>query len=180
MHTPDRPSDMGTRIRVIRRIQSALSYCQISLAAALIVLALVITGYAIIARNLGFSTGDWAVAIPEMSMVWMTLVCWGALFYTHEHITADFLIDLLPARWRRVLERVYLVVLAVCFLPILAGSYQLVVRAFRTGATNTEIFNIKEAWLQFGVLAGIALLLIQLILQLLITMDREAAPEEHQ
>jgi len=122
-----------------------LARLEISTVGAILLISLLITFYAIIARNAGLSTGDWTLKLPELLLVWMTFLGMGALVTEHGHIAADMLLMLFTPRWQRIAQTVSAVITTAVLGLILAGAVSIVCMQIEIGATDDELFGLPTA-----------------------------------
>jgi len=145
--------------RILRAV-SWLARVEIALVAAILLISLMITLYAIVVRNLGYSTGDWTLHLPELLLVWMTFIGMGALVTERGHIAADMVLKMFTPRWQRIAQTASAVITIAVLGLILAGAASIVLTQIDIGATDEELFGVPTA-VTLGVLPlclGIAIL----------------------
>ena len=152
--------------RFVRACSNAaewLARIELALVALMLLAALLITAYAIVARNAGYSTGDWALSLPEVLLVWMTFLAVGALVTRREHVAADFLVKQLPPR----LERTVHVLVALTSIGVLAvlvwGGWMVTLRLHQAGLTDSEVFNLSKAAEVSVIPLGLGLCIVHLL-----------------
>lgn len=161
MTPPD--DDPGARAPALLR---ALARLEIALVGVLLVVSLSITLYAIVARNLGHSTGDWALKLPELLLVWMTFFGMGALVTEHGHVRADMFVQRVSPRWQRWAHTLSSLVTAGVLGLILAGAWSIVRTQIDIGATDEELFDVPTAVTLGGLPIGLAVTLAHLLADL--------------
>lgn len=159
MHDGD---DRGPQPAVVRWLARA----EIAVVGAVLIASLSITLYAIVARNLGHSTGDWALKVPELTLVWMTFLGMGALVTERGHVAADMFLARLPLRSRRIAHTVATVLTTAILLVILIGAVQIVRTQVAVGARDEELFNMPMAVSLVGLPLGLALTVLHLLADL--------------
>jgi TRAP-type C4-dicarboxylate transport system permease small subunit len=158
----DHPADHGRAPAAVRWV----AHAEVALVGVLLVISLLITLYAIIARNLGHSTGDWALKLPELLLVWMTFLGMGALVTERGHVRADMFVARLPARWRRWALSLSALVTAGALAIILTGAVSIVHLQMAVGATDEELFDIPTAIVLAGLPLGVAVTIAHLLVEL--------------
>lgn len=166
---------------LLRATSSAVEWLarvEMILVALMLLVALLITAYAIIARNAGFSTGDWALSLPEVLLVWMTFLAVGALVTRRAHVTADFLVDQLPPALRRAL-RVLLALGAIGVLAVLAwGGIEVVMQLRGAGLVDSEVFNLPKAAEVAVIPLGLGLCILHLLVEIVRELSGAAGESE--
>lgn len=132
----------GGRVPAVMR---RLARLEIAAVGAIIMISLLITLYAIVARNLGYSTGDWTLQLPELLLVWMTFLGMGALVTERGHIAADMVLNLFAPRWQRIAQTVSVLITIAVLGLILAGAVMIVRMQIDIGATDDELFGLPTA-----------------------------------
>ncbi len=157
----DYPVDDGRAPAAVRRI----ARFEIAIVGALLVVSLLITLYAIVARNMGRSTGDWALKLPELLLVWMTFFGMGALVTERGHVAADMFVSRMPPRWRRVAATLCALISAGVLGLILAGALSIVRMQIDIGATDEELFELPTALILAGLPLGLAVTIAHLLVE---------------
>jgi C4-dicarboxylate transporter DctQ subunit len=140
-----------------------LARAEIAVVGAILVISLLITLYAIVARNLGHSTGDWALKLPELMLVWMTFLGMGALVTEHGHVAADMFVQRFSPRGQRVAHTIAAIVTCAVLALILVGAVSIVHQQIEIGATDEELFEVPSAIVLAGLPLGLALTILHLV-----------------
>jgi TRAP-type C4-dicarboxylate transport system permease small subunit len=143
-----------------------IARAEVALVGAILLISLLITLYAIFARNMGHSTGDWALKLPELLLVWMTFLGMGALVTERGHVAADMFVARMPANWQRWCRTASAVLSAVVLAFILAGAVSIVRTQIDIGATDEELFNVPTAITLAGLPFGLAVTVLHLLVEL--------------
>jgi TRAP-type C4-dicarboxylate transport system permease small subunit len=143
-----------------------IARAEVAVVGAILLVSLAITLYAIIARNLGHSTGDWALKLPELMLVWMTFLGMGALVTEHGHVAADmFLMRFSPLGQRIALTASATITTAVLAI-ILIGAVSIVRTQIEIGATDEELFEVPTAIILAGLPLGLAIAIAHLLVEI--------------
>lgn len=154
--------DGGRLAAVMRR----LARLEIAAVGAILLISLLITLYAIIARNLGYSTGDWTLQLPELLLVWMTFLGMGALVTERGHIAADMVLNMFTPRWRRIAQTVSVLVTVAVLGLILAGAVTIVGMQIDIGATDDELFGLPTAVTLGGLPVCLGIAILHLVMEI--------------
>ena len=150
-------------VRASSAVAEWLARVELVLVALMLLVALLITAYAIVARNAGFSTGDWALSLPEVLLVWMTFLGVGALVTRRTHVAADFVVEQLPPTLRRA-ARVLVALVSIGVLAVLAwGGFQVVVQLRGAGLVDSEVFSLPKAAEVAVIPLGLGLCILHLL-----------------
>jgi TRAP-type C4-dicarboxylate transport system permease small subunit len=139
---------------------------EIVLVGTILLVSLLITLYAIIARNLGHSTGDWTLKLPELLLVWMTFLGMGALVTEHGHVAADMFLLRFSPRWQRISHTASATVTAAVLALILVGAVSIVRSQIEIGATDEELWDIPTAIVLAGLPVGLAITILHLVAEI--------------
>ena len=139
-----------------------LARAEVAVVSAILVSSLALTLVTIVARNMGASTGDWSLKLPELMLVWMTFIGMGALVTEHGHVAADMVLRRLTPRGQRIAETVSCVVTTLVLALILAGAVSIVRQQVQIGATDDDLWGVPTAWLASVLPFGIALTILHL------------------
>ena len=137
--------------------------------AVILLASLGITIYTIVARNLGYSTDDWALKLPEMMLGWMTFLGMGALVATRGHVAADMVVSLLAPGGRRAAHVAWTLVAAGVLGFIMAGAISIVQQTYAIEQTDSELFDMPRWLLLLPLPVGLAVAIIHLLLDLVVT-----------
>jgi len=143
-----------------------IARAEVALVGAILLASLLITLYAIIARNFGHSTGDWALKLPELMLVWMTFLGMGALVTEHGHVAADMFLLRFSPRWQRIARTASAVITAGVLGLILVGAVSIVRTQIEIGATDEELFQIPTSLLFAGLPLGLAITILHLLVEI--------------
>ncbi len=157
----DRPEGGGAPA-AIRWIARA----EVALVGAILLASLLITLTTIVERNLGHSTGDWSLKLPELMLVWMTFLGMGALVTEHGHVAADMVLRRMPPGWQRVAETVSALLTSVVLAVILWGAISIVRQQFAIDATDEELWDIPEGVLLSVLPFGLGLTILHLLAEI--------------
>lgn len=139
---------------------------EVGLAGALILGALGVTLTTIVARNLGHSTGDWSLKLPELMLMWVTFLGMGALVTEHGHVAADMVLRWFPPGGQKVAQTLAALITAAVLAVILWGAASIVSQQIDIGATDEELWDIPE-WILLGILpAGLGLTILHLLVEI--------------
>ncbi len=153
-----------------------LARAEIVVVGAILLVSLGLTLVTIVERNLGHSTGDWSLKLPELMLGWMTYIGMGALVTERGHVAADMFLRRFPARlqrWAEVLaDGVTIVVLAL----IIAGAVSIVKQQLEIRTTDEELGDFPT-WILLSVLpVGLALTVLHLLGDIYVVLRRRLAP----
>jgi TRAP-type C4-dicarboxylate transport system permease small subunit len=143
-----------------------IARAEVALVGTILLVSLLITLYAIIARNLGYSTGDWALKLPEIMLVWMTFIGMGALVTEHGHVAADMFLMRFPPRWKRIAQIASAVISAAVLGLIVVGAVSIVLQQIDIGATDEELFDIPTAYILSVQPLGLTIAIMHLLVEL--------------
>lgn len=143
-----------------------MARAEVALVGTILIASLLITLYAIVARNLGHSTGDWALKLPELMLVWMTFLGMGALVTEHGHVAADMFLLRFSPRWQRIARTASAVITAAVLALILTGAVSIVRTQIDIGATDEELFDIPSAFILAGLPLGLAITILHLMAEI--------------
>lgn len=167
-------NDGGRAPAAVRWIARA----EVAVVGVILLVSLLITLYAIIARNLGYSTGDWALKLPEIMLVWMTFIGMGALVTEHGHVAADMFLMRFPPRWKRIAQTVSAVISAGVLALIVVGAVSIVLQQFDIGATDEELFDVQTGYLLSVLPLGLTLAVMHLLVEIYVIWrpEKKIAP----
>lgn len=143
-----------------------IARAEVAVVGAILVVSLLITLYAIIARNMGHSTGDWALKLPELMLVWMTFLGMGALVTERGHVAADMFLRMFPPLWQRICLTASAAVTTGILGLILVGAISIVRTQIEIGATDEELFQIPTSILFAGMPLGLAIAMLHLLAEI--------------
>lgn len=143
-----------------------IARAEVAVVGTILLVSLLITLYAIIARNMGYSTGDWALKLPEIMLVWMTFLGMGALVTEHGHVAADMFFMLLPPRGQRIALTVSAVISAAVLGLIVVGAISIVSQQIAIGATDEELFDIPTAFILSVLPLGLTIAIMHLLVEI--------------
>ncbi len=143
-----------------------LARAEVAVVGTILLLSLTITLYAIIARNLGHSTGDWALKLPELMLVWMTFLGMGALVTEHGHVAADMFLMQFSPRWQRIALTASALITTTVLAIILIGAVSIVRTQIEIGATDEELFEVPTAIILAGLPLGLAITIAHLLVEI--------------
>ena len=143
-----------------------IARAEVALVGAILLISLLITLYAIIARNLGYSTGDWALKLPEIMLVWMTFLGMGALVTEHGHVAADMFLMRFPPRWQRIAQTASAVISAAILALIVVGAVSIVRQQIDIGATDEELFDVPTAYILSVLPLGLSIAIMHLLVEI--------------
>jgi TRAP-type C4-dicarboxylate transport system permease small subunit len=142
-----------------------LAKAEIATAGLLLLAALGITLVTIVERNLGHSTGDWSLKLPELILAWLTFVGMGGLVTERGHVAADMFLRLFPPRGQRVALSLSMLIAAVVLGVLLAGAIAILRQQMEIGGTDEELWDIPE-WILIAVLpCGLGLTIIHMLVE---------------
>lgn len=150
-----------------------LAHAELVVVGAILVASLALTLVSIVERNLGHSTGDWALRLPELMLVWMTFLGMGALVTERGHVAADLFLVHFSPRWQRIANTASIIITAAVLALILAGSLSILRQQIDVGATDQELYDLPVALLLAGLPIGIVLTLGHLAVELFVTWRHE-------
>lgn len=138
------------------------AHAEIALVGSILVVSLLITLYAIVVRNLGQSTGDWTLKLPELLLVWMTFLGMGALVTEQGHVAADMFLRQFSPRWQRIARTASSAITAAVLIVILVGAVSIVRNQIAIGATDEELFEVPTSIILAGLPLGLTITLLHL------------------
>jgi TRAP-type C4-dicarboxylate transport system permease small subunit len=140
-----------------------LTLAELTVVGVGLIASLLVTAATIVERNLGHSTGDWTLKLPELILIWMTFLGMGALVTERGHVGADMLLRQFSPLWQRIAETASSVIAGAVLAMILVGAISIVRQQVAAGATDDELGGISEG-LVFAVMpAGLALTILHLL-----------------
>lgn len=149
---------------------------EIAVAGLLLLAALGITLATIVERNLGHSTGDWSLKLPELILAWLTFLGMGGLVTERGHVAADMFLRLFPPRGQRVAESLSMLIAAIVLGVLLAGAVAILRQQMEMGGTDEELWDIPE-WIFIAVLpAGLGLTILHMIVEVWVIWRPGHAP----
>ena len=138
---------------------------EIAVAGLLLLAALGITLVTIVERNLGHSTGDWSLKLPEMILVWLTFLGMGGLVTERGHVAADMFLRRFPACGQKIAETLSALITVAVLGLILWGAASIVMQQLDIGATDEELWDVPE-WIFLSVLpVGLGLTILHLLVE---------------
>ncbi len=143
-----------------------IAKAEVAVAALLLLAALAITLLTIVERNLGQSTGDWTLKLPELILVWITFLGMGGLVTERGHVAADMFLRMFPVRAQKVAETLSALITALVLAVILVGAIQIVQQQIDIGATDEELWDFPEAALQSILPIGLVLTIAHLLVDI--------------
>jgi TRAP-type C4-dicarboxylate transport system permease small subunit len=139
--------------------------CAAVAAVLLGVTALLVTGD-VVARNLGFGTLPWILEVSEYVLPLATFLVAPWLLHKNEHVRLDILLNAVPGRLGRGLDRAAdLVGLAVCAVFVVYGA-RAIASSAQQGSLVIKSIVFPEWWLYAPVPACFALLAIEFVRRL--------------
>ena len=143
-----------------------IARAEIAVAGLLLLAALGITLVTIVERNLGHSTGDWSLKLPELALAWITFLGMGGLVTERGHVAADMFLRMLPPRGQRVAETLSTLIAGIVLAVILAGAIAILRQQIEMGGTDEELWDIPE-WILISVLpVGLGITILHMIVEL--------------
>lgn len=139
-----------------------LARLELTAVSLMLAMALSMSAYSIVARNLGYSTADWLLTLPEILLVWMTFLGCGALVTRNEHVAADFLLILLPRRVRVAAGLAMLGLAAAALVPVVLGSTTIVIQMWKVGVRNSELLDLPQALFYAAIPVGLGLTVVHI------------------
>ena len=143
-----------------------LAKAEVALSGVLLLAALAITLTTIVERNLGHSTGDWSLKLPELILVWLTFLGMGGLVTEHGHVAADMFLRMFPPRGQQVAETISALVTSVVLALILVGAISIVRQQVEIGATDEELWDLPEAALLAVLPVGLGITILHLLVEI--------------
>ncbi len=153
-----------------------IAKAEVAVVGAILVVSLFITLTTIIERNLGHSTGDWSLKLPELMLVWMTFLGMGALVTEHGHVSADMLLRNFSPRWQQVAETVSTAITGTVLAVIMVGAVSIVRQQLDIGATDEELWGAPEALLLSIMPLGLGITILHLIAEIYVIWRPKARP----
>src|SRR5665647_876557 len=151
---------IGSAARVLARIE-------MSVVAAILLVSLLITLFSIVARNFGYSTGEWTLKLPELFLVWITFLGMGALVTEKKHVVADVVIQRFSMRWQKIAQLLSAVITSLVLSLILVGAVKIVLMQIQIGSTDDALFGLPMAVLLSGLPVFLFLTILHLIVEIL-------------
>jgi TRAP-type C4-dicarboxylate transport system permease small subunit len=140
-----------------------LARAEVAVAGLLLLGALGITLTTIVERNLGHSTGDWSLKLPELILAWLTFLGMGGLVTERGHVAADMFLRLMPPRWQKVSETLADLITAGVLAAIFVGAVMIVRQQMQIDATDEELWDVPAAALLAILPIGLALTILHLL-----------------
>ena len=156
-------------VRWVARVEIAIS-------GLLLLAALGITLVTIVERNLGHSTGDWSLKLPELALAWITFLGMGGLVTERGHVAADMFLRKLPPRGQRVAQSLASIIAAGVLAVILAGAISILRQQMEIGGTDEELWDVPE-WILIAVLPlGLGITILHLLVEVWVVWRHGQAP----
>jgi TRAP-type C4-dicarboxylate transport system permease small subunit len=128
--------------------------------AALVVVVLI----EIVSRPLGLPY-FFASEFGSSLMAWLTFFALSEVARRRNHISARFLVDLLPGRVRRVVDATFGGVFMFVYVALLfAVALDLAVTTHMDGTRSQGVMRMPIAWPQFGMVAALAVFVLRSLL----------------
>ena len=143
-----------------------LARAEVAVAALLLLGALGVTLTTIVARNLGHSTGDWSLKLPELILAWLTFLGMGALVTERGHVAADMFVRRFPLKGQKVAETISDVITAVVLSAIFDGAIEIVKQQMDINATDEELWDFPSAAILSILPIGLGLTILQLLVDI--------------
>jgi TRAP-type C4-dicarboxylate transport system permease small subunit len=161
-------AEQGGPPAVLRWIATA----EVAIVSGILLASLGITLLTIVERNLGHSTGDWTLKLPELMLIWITFLGMGALVTEHGHVAADMVLRRFSPRWQRIAETASAVVTSLVLALILTGAISIAKQQVDIGATDDELWEIPTAYLLSILPIGLALTILHLVAEIFVIWRR--------
>lgn len=139
---------------------------EVGLGAVLMLAALAVTITTIVERNLGHSTGEWSLKLPELMLMWLTFLGMGALVTEHGHVAADMVLRRMPPRGQQVSETLSALITAIVLAVILWGAISIVSQQMDINATDDDLWDVPEAALLSMLPIGLGLTILHLLVEI--------------
>lgn len=139
---------------------------EVGLAGVLLLGALGVTLTTIVERNLGHSTGEWSLKLPELMLMWLTFLGMGALVTEHGHVSADMVLRRMPPRGQQVAETLSALITAIVLAFILWGAISIVSQQMDINATDEDLWDVPEAALLSVLPIGLAITILHLLVEI--------------
>ena len=149
-----------------------IARAEVAAVSVILLASFVITLVTIFARNLGQSTGDWSLKLPELMLIWMTFLGMGALVTEHGHVAADMVLRRFSPRWQRIAETASAVITSLILALILAGAISIAKQQVDVGATDDDLWEIPTAYLLSVLPIGLALTILHLLAEIWVIWRR--------
>ena len=165
-------AEQGGPPAVLRWISTA----EVAIVSVILLASFVITLATIVERNLGHSTGDWSLKLPELMLVWMTFLGMGALVTEHGHVAADMVLRRFSPRWQRIAETVSAVITSLVLALILTGAFSIARQQMEIGAMDDELWDVPTAYLLSILPIGLDLTILHLVAEIFVIWRRPGRP----
>jgi len=139
-----------------------LAKAEIAVAALLLLCALGVTLTTIVERNLGHSTGDWSLKLPELILAWLTFLGMGGLVTERGHVAADMFLRRFPPKWQKVAETISDFITAGVLAAIFLGAIEIVKQQMEINATDEELWDFPSAAILSILPLGLGLTILHL------------------
>ena len=153
-----------------------IAKAEVALVSVILLASFLITLDTIVERNLGRSTGDWSLKLPELMLIWMTFLGMGALVTEHGHVAADMVLRRFSPRWQRIAQTLSAAVTSLVLALILAGAFSIARQQVEIGATDDELWDIPTAYLLSILPIGLALTILHLLAEIFVIWRRPRGP----
>ena len=149
-----------------------ISTAEVAIVSVILLASFVITLVTIVERNLGHSTGDWSLKLPELMLIWITFLGMGALVTEHGHVAADMVLRRFSPRWQRIAETASAVITSAVLGLILAGAISIAKQQIDVGATDDDLWEVPTAYLLSILPIGLALTIGHLLAEIYVIWSR--------
>jgi C4-dicarboxylate transporter, DctQ subunit len=138
-----------------------LSWACAWLSAGLFLSTGIMLGYEVFARYLFTAPTIWAAELSELAMVWGIFLGGAWLLRSRAHIQITLLTNGLPARARRGLEMVVMLVIAAFSIAMVYYGWKIAANSFEVGRRSGTMLNLPAGIWQLAVPVGFTLLALQ-------------------
>lgn len=123
--------------------------------------------YEVIARRIFAAPTIWASELSELMMVWAVFLGLAWLVQADEHIRVTIIVDAMPPVGQRILRLVSLVVVLAFATLVAWHGLRLPYDNFISGRKSGSMLNLPVWWTQASLPAGLALVAVQCMAEML-------------
>lgn len=99
----------------------------------------------------------WSEELALVLMIWVTFLGSALLLATHEHISIDFMVELMPTGWQRFTAVVVAVLMLLFNIGLTYGAWLV---AERTVGSTSPGLGVSMAWHYAGTIIGGLLMIV--------------------
>lgn len=155
--------------RVVRRVNTVAVY----MSCAAVVLMMVFTDWEVITRYFVRNPATWTYPVTSYLLLYCIYLALAYALQRGGHVSVEFLVEMVPPRVRRWLERIGHVLGLVFTLVLLYQSYRLFSRHLAEGQRDISTISAPLYMVSFALPLGLALMTVTYVLVLIDSFVRQ-------